>query len=96
MKERTITIAEAQQLLESLATQSSRETLIITHDDQPVLTLMSYQAHQELLANLESLQNVLEVMLGGEKMDAPRHAKAIVKSERHTSWEEFQKEVGWE
>ena len=96
VRERTITIAEAQQILASLTGQLSEETFIITHDDQPVLTLMTYQAHQALLANVESLQTVLEIMLGGEKTDAPRPAKAAVTADKHISWEEFQKEVGWE
>lgn len=96
MSERMITLAEARQMLESLAAQPTEETLIITHNDQPALTLMSYQAHQALLANIESLQNVLEIMLGGNKKPAPRPARKAVKSVRHTSWEEFQKEVGWE
>ncbi len=96
MKERTITLTEAQQLLENLGEHFAEDTLIITHNDQPVLTLMSYQAHQALLANVESLQTMLEIMLGGEKTETPRPAKATVLVEKHTSWEEFKSEVGWE
>jgi hypothetical protein len=96
MKERTITLAEAQQLLEHLGEHFIEETLVITHNDQPALTLMSYQAHQELLANVASLQTLLEIMLGGEKAETPRPAKTTVLVEKHTSWEEFKSEVGWE
>ena len=96
MKERTITLTEAQQRLENLSEQFAEETLIITRDDQPVLALMTYQAHQALLANVESLQTILEIMLGGEKAETPRPAKAPVMAEKHTSWEEFKSEVGWE
>lgn len=96
MKERTITLTEAQQLLENLGEHFAEETLIITHNEQPMLTLMSYQAHQALLANVESLQTMLEIMLGGEKTGTPRPARTPVTTERHTSWEEFKNEVGWE
>lgn len=96
MKERTITLIEAQQLLENLSEQFAEETLIITRDEQPVLTLMTYQAHQALLANVESLQTILEIMLGGEKTETPRPQKVAVTTEKHTSWEEFKEEVGWE
>ncbi len=96
MKERTITLTEAQQLLEHLSEQFAEETLIITREEQPVLTLMTYQAHQALLANVESLQTMLEIMLGGEKTETPRPAKATIASEKQTSWEEFKSEVGWE
>jgi len=96
MKERTITLTEAQQLLEHLSEHPAEETLIITHNEQPVLTLMSYQAHQALLANVASLQTMLEIMLGGEKTETPRPAKTTVLVEKQTSWEEFKSEVGWE
>lgn len=96
MKERTITLAEAQQLLKNLGERSAEETLIITHEDQPVLTLMTYEAHQALLANIESLQTMLEIMLGGEKTETPRSTKISIASEKQTSWEEFKSEVGWE
>jgi hypothetical protein len=96
MKEHTITLTEAQHLLENLGEHFAEETLVITHNDQPVLTLMSYQAYQALLANVESLQTMLEIMLGGEKTETPRPAKTTVMVEKQTSWEEFKSEVGWE
>lgn len=96
MEERRITLAAARQMLKGAATQFPEEPLIITRDNQPILTLMTYQAHQALLANIESLQNMLEITLGSEQTD--HHAKTAAKSDRHThtSWEEFQKEVGWD
>jgi len=96
MKERTITLAEAQQLLEHLGEHFTEETFVITRNDQPVLALMSYQAHQKLLANVASLQTMLEIMLGSEKTETPRPAKTTVPVEKQTSWEEFKSEVGWE
>lgn len=98
MKERTITIAEAQKLLKNLSEQVSEETLVIARDGQPLLTLMPYQTHQALLANIESLQTVLEIMLGGEKTETqrpPRPALVDEPLDKSISWEEFQKEVGW-
>lgn len=99
MTERTITIAEAQRILKNLADQSSEETLVITSHGQPCLTLMPYSAHRELLANVELLQTVLEIMLGGAAIDhprTPRLAKPALVGDKSTSWEEFKEEVGWE
>ena len=99
MTERSITITEAQHLLKSLAEQPLEEILVITNDDQPLLTLMPYHIHRELLANVESLQNVLEIMLSGTNTvipRTPRPAKASVIADKSTSWEEFKEEVGWE
>lgn len=97
MRERTVAIAEAQHLLESLSEQFSEDcsALVITRDSQPALAIMSYQAYQEMLANVKSLQTILEIMLGGEKADEPRPAKAEIPRSKSISWEEFQKEVGW-
>jgi hypothetical protein len=99
MTERTITITEARHILESLAKQTFEETLVITSDGQPLLALMPYHAHQEMLANIESLQTVLEIMLGGSKAEiprSPRPEKAALLDTKSTSWEEFKAEVGWE
>jgi hypothetical protein len=96
MSERTITIAEARHILKSLTDQSPEETLIITSQGQPCLTLMPYRTHRELLANIESLQTVLEIMLGGAASEHPRPAKSALTSDKSTSWEEFKAEVGWE
>src|SRR5579859_7484773 len=72
MTERIITITEAGRLLKGLAEHPLEETLVITSDGQPLLTLMPYHLHRELLANVESLQTVLEIMLGGAKSEIPR------------------------
>ncbi|HEX7733843.1 MAG TPA: hypothetical protein VF458_03245 [Ktedonobacteraceae bacterium] len=99
MTERTITLAEARRILTSLTEQSPEETLVITSHGQPCLTLMSYHAHREMLANLESLQTVLEIMLGGagaEHPRPPRTARPALVNDKSTSWEEFKEEVGWE
>lgn len=96
---REITITEARQMLKSLAEQFPEDGLIITRNGQPVLALMSYQAHKALLANVQSLQTVLEIMLGGDQASAPRPARPDKKEampyDKSISWEEFQKEVGW-
>ena len=99
MTEPTITITEAQHLLENLAEQPLEETIVITSNDQPLLALMPYHIHRELLANVESLQTILEIMLSGTKTEiprSPRPAKAALDSDKSTSWEEFKEEVGWE
>jgi PHD/YefM family antitoxin component YafN of YafNO toxin-antitoxin module len=98
MRERTITLTEAQQALESLCEQFSADcpAIVITRDDQPILTVMPYQTHQEMLANIESLQTMLEIMLGSEGTATSHQEKAEVEAGKSLSWEEFQKEVGWE
>lgn len=98
MSERIITLTEAQRLLKSLSEQSSEETLVITKRGQPLLTLMPYHSHQELLANIASLQTILEIMLGGVKTTPRTHqpAKASPEHGKNTSWEEFKEKVGWE
>lgn len=97
MKERIVTLAEIQQILESLSEQFSEDcsALVITRDSRPSLTIIPYQTYQELLANVESLQTMVEIMLGGEKTDMPRTAKAEMPRGESKSWEEFREEVGW-
>src|SRR5215467_9948139 len=98
MQERTISLSEAQQTLESLSEQFSKDcpAIIITRDNQPLLTIMPYHTHQALLANVESLQTILEIMVGGEQPKATRPKKAKVKRGKSMSWETFKEEVGWE
>lgn len=98
MKERTISLQEAQQLLESFPHDFSatHPALIITRDDQPVLSLMPYEAHRALLENIASLQTLLEIMASEEAKHAKKSEKAAVMPPHRLSWEEFQKEVGWE
>ena len=98
MRERTITLTEAQQALESLCEQFSADcpAIVITRDEQPILTVMPYQTHQAMLANIESLQTMLEIMLGSEGMATSHREKAGVEAGKSISWEEFQKEVGWD
>ncbi|HVU67033.1 MAG TPA: hypothetical protein VHD63_07895 [Ktedonobacteraceae bacterium] len=99
MTERTITLTEARRILRNLAEQPLEEVLIITSHDQPLFTLMPYRAHRDLLANVESLQTVLEIMLGGvasEHTRSPRPAKPVLVTDKSISWEEFKEEVGWE
>lgn len=99
MTERTITLSEAGHLLTALQEQPLEETLVITSDGQPLLTIMPYHLHRALLANVESLQTVLEIMLGAGKTEiprSPRPERVSTSTDKSTSWEEFKEEVGWE
>lgn len=98
MKERIISLLEFQRSLASLPEQFSAEcpAMIITRNQQPVLSIMPYETYQALLENIQSLQTMLEIMAGKEFGDIPRPKKTDIKCEHSISWEEFQKEVGWE
>lgn len=96
MQTRTVTLTQAQQLLRNLPEQWADEALVIVCNGRPALTLMSYQAHQALLANVQSLQTLLEIMLGGAQSTTPQPAHMVARPARSTSWEEFQREVGWD
>lgn len=103
MSTRTITVTEARLVLENPvpAEQSLEETLIITGDGQPLWTLLPYRVHQDLLANVASLQTMLEIMLGGSgARNVPSRpqqtGEAAPSNQKSISWEEFKAEVGWE
>ncbi|HEY1351759.1 MAG TPA: hypothetical protein VGF67_19230 [Ktedonobacteraceae bacterium] len=80
----TVTLTEAGQLLGNLPAQWGDETLVITCDNRPLLTLMTCQT---LLANIESLQTLLEIMLGAQTGVAPRPASRAAIPAKPTSWE---------
>lgn len=96
MQTRTVTLTQAQQLLRNLPEQWADEALVITRAGRPMLTLMSYQAHQALLANVQSLQTLLEIALGGAQSATLRPAHMVTRPTRRTSWEDFQQEFGWD
>jgi PHD/YefM family antitoxin component YafN of YafNO toxin-antitoxin module len=98
LKERTISFIEAQQQLESLPEQFSEAcpALIITRNNQPVLSIMPYATHQALLENIASLQTVLEIMASQAAEGASQSGHAPAPATHSISWEEFQKEVGWD
>lgn len=98
MKERIISLLEVQRSLASLADQFSDEcpAMIVTRNQRPVLSIMPYETYQALLENVTSLQTMLEIMVGKEMGTVPRPKKVQISCEHSVSWEEFQKEVGWE
>lgn len=98
MKERLISFIEAQQILEILPEQFTAEcpSVVIARNNRPVLSVMPYEAYQALLANLESLQTLLTIMAGKDMRAQPRPNRIITTCPRSLSWEEFQREVGWE
>lgn len=102
MKECNISLTEAQKNLKSLPEQFSAEcpAIIITHNNQPILSIMPYATHQALLADIESLQTLLKIVSGKEFMGTETVKQNTPKSmgldDQGISWEEFQKEFGWE
>lgn len=97
MEERTISLIEAQQMLENFPEQlpATCPVMIITCNNQPVLSILPYATHQALLENIASLQTLLEIMAGKEAEHISQASKAAVTQTHRLSWEEFQKEVGW-
>lgn len=99
MKEHRISLAEAQKMLKSLPEHFSAEcpTIILTRNNRPVLSVMPYETHQALLADIESLQTVLKIMSGrGLSEMTPTRQRPLTSLSTGTSWEDFQKEFGWE
>ncbi len=98
MKERIISLLEVQRSLASLTEQFSDEcpAMIVTRNQRPVLSIMPYETYQALLENVASLQTMLEIMVGKEQGDVHRPKKVPGLCEQSITWEEFQKEVGWE
>lgn len=98
MKERIISLLEVQRSLASLVEQFSDEcpAMVVTRNQRPVLSIMPYETYQALLENVASLQTMLEIMVGKELGGAPRQKRVHRPCEQSISWEEFQKEVGWE
>lgn len=93
-----ISLQEAQQLLASLpeAFAEASPALIITNNDQPVLSILPYEVHQALLEHLAALQTSLAI-LSGQAIGVVRKPKQERAPCAHPlSWEEFQKEVGWD
>lgn len=102
MKEQRISLTKARQILARLPEQFSNEcpSIVITSHNQPLMAIMPYETHQSLLETIESLQTLLKI-IGSNKLVETALQKKNEKMcppgiPRHLSWEEFQKEVGWE
>ena len=102
MKEQHISLTKARQILASLPGQFSDEcpSIVITSNHRPLLTIMPYEAHQSLLETIESLQTLLKIISNNalvEKALQNKKEQVCLSGVSHPiSWEEFQKEVGWE
>jgi hypothetical protein len=102
MTDHTLTLDEASQALASLPEQFSVEcpAIIITNEDQPLMTIMPYETHQSLLATIDSLQTLLRIIGSSDLTEQAlqnKKAKISVPDTEHTiSWEEFKEEFGWE
>src|SRR5215469_5086063 len=102
MKEHTISLDEASQILASLPEQFSEEcpAIIITDENQPLMTIMPYKTHQSLLETIDSLQTLLKIMSNSDLVEKALENKKEQASTPDTihnlSWEEFKEEFGWE
>jgi hypothetical protein len=104
MTERLLSLQEAGQTLASLPDQFSAEcpAIIITADDQrPLMTVMSYETYQEMLATIDSLQTLLRIIGNSDLIENVLQQKkekaGVPDMADHTiSWEEFKETFGWE
>ncbi|SRR5258708_35409354 len=102
MKEQRISLTKARQILASLPEQFSDEcpSIVITSNNRPLMTIMSYERHQSLLETIESLQTLLKILGNNKLVETALHNKkekdCLPGMLHPISWEEFQKEVGWE
>jgi hypothetical protein len=97
LQNKTLSLAQAQKIFASLPAQFSEECteITITRNNQPILTILPYKTHQEILQNVASLQTMLEIRLGDEAVHTSGQKITQKESSRPATWEDFQKEVGW-
>jgi hypothetical protein len=102
MKEQSISLTKARQILAGLPEQFSEEcpSIVITYNRRPLMTIMPYETHQSLLETIESLQTLLKIMGSNQLVETAlrnKKEKASPPAILHTiSWDEFQEEMGWE
>jgi hypothetical protein len=102
MTEQTLSLEEASQTLASLPAQFSPQcsAIVITRDSQPLMTIMPYETHQQLLATIDSLQTLLKIIGQSELVDQAKQRRKArtndAEAPPHLSWEDFKETFGWE
>lgn len=95
MVERLLTLAEAQQQLLQLHEQIAQETitLIVTHQDVPVLTILSFDMYKKMQEALEDQAKTLEILHDEKFMAAFRHIVQDTSATSLHSLDETRKEL---
>jgi hypothetical protein len=106
--EQTLSIAEIQREIDHLPEQF--EPIVATQYEKPVLVILPFDTFQTinetiqaqkaaidaLQEKIEGLLETLEIMKDDEAMAALSQSLEDIKAGRLISWEDVQKELGWE
>lgn len=79
MKEKILTLSEAQQEMINLPRQlvpGKRKVIVVTCEGNPRLAIVSYETYQKLLATIEELQETLALCQDPEQMATLRNSLA--------------------
>lgn len=85
MKEKILTLSEAQQEMISLPQQlvpGKLRAVAVTCEGKPRLAIVSYETYQKLLATIEALQETLALCQDPEQMAALRNSLAELELDR--------------
>ena len=95
IKERTLSISEAQREITSLPDTFTEplEAAIVTRYGKPVMAILPHPAYKALLGYIESLEETLEIMRDEETMAAFRQGVKDIEEGRTVAWEDVEKEL---
>jgi PHD/YefM family antitoxin component YafN of YafNO toxin-antitoxin module len=95
IKERSLSISEAQREITSLPEQFTEplEAAIVTRYGKKVMAILPYPAYKALLDYIESLEETLEIMSDPEAMAAFRQGVQDIEQGRTVAWEDVKKEL---
>jgi antitoxin YefM len=98
IKERMLSISEAQREITSLPEQFTGsteplESVIVTRYGKPVMAIMSHPMYKALLETIESLQETLEIMKDAELMAGLRESIQQMERGETIAWEDVEKEL---
>ncbi|MEO7022132.1 MAG: hypothetical protein ABI234_18430 [Ktedonobacteraceae bacterium] len=95
IKERTLSISEAQREITSLPEQFTEqlEAVIVTRYGKPVMAILPHYMYKVLLDTIEGLQETLEIVQDEEAIAAFRQGVKDIEEGRTVAWEDVKKEL---
>jgi antitoxin YefM len=98
IKERMLSISEAQREITSLPEQFTGsteplESVIVTRYGKPVMAIMPHYVYKALLETIESLDETLEIMKDAELMAGLRESIQQMERGETIAWEDVEKEL---